>query len=68
MDIPPAPWCVARSTLYFDTHLHGILPREDINRNGNIFFSPRIVVITTKSGSKQCGKTQYGVAQCGVAF
>ena len=38
LHIPPASWCVARCTLYFDTHLHGILPWADINRNGNIFL------------------------------
>ncbi len=34
----PAPWCVARFTLYFDTQLHGILLWADIDRNGNIFL------------------------------
>ncbi len=38
INIPPAPWCIARCTLYFDTELHGILPWADINRNGNIFL------------------------------
>ncbi len=41
INIPPALWCIARCTQYFDTKLHGILPWADINRNGNIFFLVR---------------------------
>ncbi len=31
--------CIARCTRYFGTKLHGILPRADINRNCNTFFT-----------------------------
>ncbi len=47
INIPPAPWCTAMCTQYFDTKLHRILPWADIIGNCNTFLLPRSFEVCT---------------------
>ncbi len=58
INIPPAPWCITRCALYFDTQLDWILPWADINRNGNIFFHEFTAHSSKKAVSQGKGRFQ----------